>query len=75
MKPTGNLKASTDSNFISCGLFLDFSKALDRVNHQLLLDNSTNMMSVVGRMIGLQDISKIASNLFKLEMKSQVYWR
>ena len=75
MKPTGNLKASTDSNFISCGLFLDFSKALDRVNHHLLLDNSTNMMSVVGRMIGLQDISQIASNLFKLEMKSQVYWR
>ena len=31
------------------------------------------MVSVVGHMIGLQVISKIASNLFKLEMKSQDY--
>lgn len=35
---TDNLKASIDSNFISCGLFLDFSKAFDTVNHQMLLD-------------------------------------
>ena len=39
MEITDNLKASIDSNYISCGLFLDFSKAFDTVNHQMLLDN------------------------------------
>ena len=38
MEITDNLKASIDSNFISCGLFLDFSRAFDTVNHQILLD-------------------------------------
>ena len=33
------------------------------------------MVSVIGSMIGLQVISKIASNLFKLEMKSQVCYK
>ena len=37
MEITDNLKASVDSNLISCGLFLDFSKAFDSVNHQILL--------------------------------------
>ena len=31
------------------------------------------MVFVVGHMIGLQVISEIASNLFKLEIKSQDY--
>ena len=29
MEITDNLKASIDSNLVSCGLFLDFSKAFD----------------------------------------------
>ena len=33
MEVTDNLKASIDSNLISCGLFLDISKAFDKVNH------------------------------------------
>ena len=33
------------------------------------------MVPVVGSMIGLQVISKIVSNLFKLEMKSQVCYK
>ena len=37
MEITDNLKASIDNNLISCGLFLDFSKAFDTVNHQILL--------------------------------------
>ena len=41
MEITDNLKASIDSNLISCGLFLDFSKAFDTVNHQILLDKGT----------------------------------
>ena len=38
MEITDNLKASIESNFVSCGLFLEFSKAFDTVNHQNLLD-------------------------------------
>ena len=35
---TDSLKASIDSNFISYGHFLVFSKAFDTVNHEILLD-------------------------------------
>ena len=38
MEITDNLKASTGNNFISCGLFLDFSKAFDTINYQILPD-------------------------------------
>ena len=36
MEITDNLKASIDSNFISCGLLLDLSKAFDTVNYQIM---------------------------------------
>ena len=32
-----NTKTSIDNNETTCGLFLDFSKAFDTVNHQILL--------------------------------------
>ena len=38
MEITDNLKASIGSNLLSCGLFLDFSKAFDTVNHQIVFD-------------------------------------
>ena len=38
MEITDNLKVTIDSNLVSCGLFLDFSKAFDTVNHQILFD-------------------------------------
>ena len=43
MEITDNLKASIDSNLKSCGLFLDFSKAFDTVNNQILLGKGTEM--------------------------------
>ena len=72
MEITDNLKASIDRNVISCGFFLDFSKAFHTINNHCET-NSINMVSVVSRVIGLQVISKITGNFFKLGMKSQVY--
>ena len=43
MEITDNLKPPIDSNLISCGLFLDFSKEFDTVNHQILLDKGTEV--------------------------------
>jgi retron-type reverse transcriptase len=34
---TENLKTSIDNNLITCGVFIDFSKAFDMVNHEILL--------------------------------------
>lgn len=34
---TENLRKSIDNNLYTCGVFLDFAKAFDTVNHQILL--------------------------------------
>ena len=36
MEIIDNLKASIDRNVISCGVFLDFSKAFHTINNQIL---------------------------------------
>ena len=35
-----NLKKAIDNNLYTCGVFLDFAKAFDTVNHQILLKKS-----------------------------------
>ena len=34
-----NVKSAIDENKITCGIFLDFLKAFDMMNHHILLEN------------------------------------
>ena len=78
MEITDNLKASTENNFISCGLFLDFSKAFDTINYQILPDKLCKY-GARGRphdwfVSYLQDRNQFAQ-IGDVLLESQVYWR
>ncbi len=56
-----NIKTSIDNNEMTCGLFWDFSKAFDTVNHQILLSK----LYTEYHWLGLVTISLINFNLSK----------
>ena len=69
---TDNLKLATDKGQITCGLFLDLSKAFDTVKI-IIKYCSLNYICMefgVHHIIGLKVISTTEDNLFKLTAKS-----
>ena len=41
---TDNFKTAIDNKLYTCGIFLDFSKAFDTVNHNILLKKNLKNM-------------------------------
>ena len=65
-----NLRNAIDNNLYSCGVFLDFSKAFDTVNHTILLKKKWNATGYAACLSNfLQAISQIDSNMYRWEIQ------
>ena len=66
------LKTAIDENKITCGIFLDFSKAFDTINHHILLEKMNKYGSEDCPIHGSLVISMIESNTSKLAIQNLV---
>ena len=64
-----NLRNAIDNNLYSCGVFLDFSKAFDTVNHTTLLKKWNGTGYGVFPSNFLQAILQIDSNMYRWEIQ------
>ena len=64
-----NLRNAIDNNLYSCGVFLDFSKAFDTVNHTILLKKMNGTGYGVSPSNFLQAILQIDSNMYRWEIQ------
>ena len=73
LETTDNLNMAIDNKQITCGIFLDFSKAFDTVNYNILSLIFMPVESMESHIIGLKIIYTSAPNMSRLRMLDQAY--